>query len=182
MTQTLVMPYEQIVQKLLKPDTIPMQILHCSIGVVGEVIELIEAKRSVANRESQRAYQLAVVEELGDSAFYLQACLNVTMPGETLLQYEYHERTLEWHFLEQAGELLDCGKRHVIYGKAFEAPRWEKALKASIACFFSELRMAGLSLIQVQLANQEKLLTGEKARYALGIYTDAQANARQDKA
>lgn len=179
MKNELVMPYPEIVRRLFKPDTMPRQYMHAAVGVVGEYIELLEARRKLGVASSHASYQQAILEELGDLAFYLQAALN--FDNFALELFELVPKELDWHFIEQAGELMDAAKRFDIYNKGLEQERWSRHLNACVACFFAELRMAGVTLKQIQLVNQHKLLTGEKARYALGVYSDEQANARQDK-
>ena len=181
MRTELVMPYRDIVRNLFKKDTMQRMYMHAGVGIVGEIIEYEEAMvNGLGRADSQGHYRAAVIEELGDLAFYIEAALMLAdMP--TLETYETMPKELEWHLLFQAGEVMDAGKRFDTYGKPLEQERWNRHLTAVCACFFSKLRMHGLTLLQVQLANQEKLLTGEKARYALGVYTDEQANARADK-
>lgn len=177
MSDQLVKPYPEIVRALFKPLPVPFMYLHAAVGILGEHIELQQGR---ARLPMERAALVAnEIEELGDMAFYIQAGLNFN--NLTLEQFIGVPKETDWRFLFEAGELLDTAKRYAIYSKALEEERWNRHLHAVTACFMSELRICNLSLLQVQLANQEKLLTGEKARYALGLYTDEQANARADK-
>lgn len=175
----LVMPYHEMVQRLFKQQDLPMMYLHAGIGIVGEVIEYKEVLQcQCTGTYSERKKQ--VVEELGDITFYLQAMLN--LHGSLRLE-DFHdsERADRSDLLIDAGEILDACKRYAIYNKPLETERLHTHVKNVITCLHTEFRIWDFKLIEVQVANQDKLLTGEKARYALGIYTDEQAQARADK-
>lgn len=182
MRTTLVMPYADIVRNLFKKDTLQRMYMHAGVGIVGEIIEYQEAQlKGLGKCVTQGEHFHDIIEELGDLCFYLQAALMLAeMPN--IETFQDLPKELDWHLLFNAGEVMDCGKRFDTYGKPLEQERWNRNLTATVACFYSQLRVHGLSLLHVQLANQNKLLTGEKARYALGIYTDEQAQARADKA
>lgn len=82
----------------------------------------------------------------------------------------------------EAGELLDAVKKHVIYNKPIDRQNVIEEL-GDMEFYMERIRqLVGITREQTLDANQAKLLTSEKARYKLGVYTDAQAQARQDKA
>ena len=168
----LQVPYPEMVEKLWKPDTLPMQYLHATVGLVGEMLELFEAEWKAMKREN-------FIEELGDMAFYLERMLQWN--GLHLENFIDVPKEIECHLFIAAGELLDCAKRFAIYGKELEEERFNRFLYQATSAFFAKLRLYCLSLAEVQKANQEKLLTGEKARYKLGLFSNEQAITRADK-
>ena len=82
----------------------------------------------------------------------------------------------------EAGELLDAVKKHVIYDKTIDRENIVEEL-GDLEFYMEGLRQGlGITREETLKANQEKLLTSEKARYKLGRYTDQQAQERADKA
>lgn len=176
---TLQVPYPEMVEKLFKYDTLPAMYLHVGVGIVGEVIEYLASQNMLGDPDYNKN-AAHVLEELGDLAFFSQKLC--ALFGRNLEDYAGRQREPGTFLLYEANEILDCCKRFGIYNKQLEHERLEEALGRFMGCFFSALRVQDFALEQVQEANQKKLLTGEKARYKLGKYTDEQANARADKA
>lgn len=81
----------------------------------------------------------------------------------------------------EAGELLDAIKKAVIYNKELDRENVIEEL-GDLEFYMEGLRAElGITREQTIEANMKKLLTGEKARYKLGMYTDTQAIQRADK-
>jgi len=81
----------------------------------------------------------------------------------------------------ESGELLDAVKKGVIYQKPLDMTNIIEEL-GDLEFFMEGLRqILNISRQETLDANMEKLLTGEKARYKLGTYTNAQAQSRNDK-
>lgn len=81
----------------------------------------------------------------------------------------------------EAGELLDAVKKNVIYQKPIDIENIIEEL-GDLEFYMEGLRQnLNISREETLEANKSKLLTGEKARYKLGKYTDKQAQDRLDK-
>ena len=81
----------------------------------------------------------------------------------------------------EAGELLDAIKKAVIYNKPLDRENVIEEL-GDLEFYMEGLRAElGITRQETIEANMKKLLTGEKARYKLGMYTDTQAIQRADK-
>jgi NTP pyrophosphatase (non-canonical NTP hydrolase) len=169
-------PYNTMVEKLWKEEAKPDMYHHCAVGVVGEAIELMKAEHEFA---IGKAVFGDVMEELGDLSFFVTRGL--LWNGQTLEGFESSPKELDWHLLFDAGELMDTSKRFKVYEKPLDEERWNRYLGQVAVCLHAKLRFHGVTLLQAQAANQTKLLTGEKARYKLGIFTSEQAAARADK-
>lgn len=82
-----VIRYDQFVHKLLKQDTQDMMILHCAMGLAGEVGELIDALKKHIFYMKPLDHE-NVVEELGDIRFYLQGLCNIlAIKEQEILQH-----------------------------------------------------------------------------------------------
>lgn len=80
----------------------------------------------------------------------------------------------------EAGELLDAVKKGIIYNKPLDMENLIEEL-GDLEFYMEGLRQAiAVSRDTVLKHNMEKL-TGDKGRFSKGFYTDAQAQARQDK-
>lgn len=81
----------------------------------------------------------------------------------------------------EAGELLDAVKKSVIYNKLIDRENLIEEL-GDLEFYMEGLRQnQGITRSETLAKNAEKLLTGEKARYKVGQYTDFQAQERSDK-
>jgi NTP pyrophosphatase (non-canonical NTP hydrolase) len=81
----------------------------------------------------------------------------------------------------EAGELLDAIKKAVVYNKPLDRENVIEEL-GDLEFYMEGLRQAlNITRIETLIANEAKLLSGEKARYKLGAYTDKQAQDRADK-
>lgn len=90
-----------------------------------------------------------------------------------------------WHMATgvsgEAGELLDCVKKNVAYDKPLDLENLTEEL-GDLEFYLQGLRsITGISREDCLKHNLQKLLTGKNARYAEGIYSDAQAQTRADK-
>lgn len=173
----LQVPYETMVDKLWKHEELPDMYHHCAVGIVGEVIELYEAERRWANGTCSRR---DIIEELGDLCFFVTRAL--MWNDLALASYSDLPKELDSDLLFDAGEMMDVTKRFKVYGKPLETERWGRHLTRVAICLHAKLRLHNVSLDEALHANQTKLLTGEKARYKLGLFTQEQAQERADKA
>jgi NTP pyrophosphatase (non-canonical NTP hydrolase) len=81
----------------------------------------------------------------------------------------------------EAGELIDAIKRQVFYNKEIDRVNVIEEL-GDLEFYMEGIRKSlNISRDQTLLTNMSKLLTGEKARYKLGKFTDKQAQNRTDK-
>ena len=81
----------------------------------------------------------------------------------------------------EVGELTDALKKSIMYNKPLD--RENVVEEIGDIMFYLEGLMQSLSISGQECieANMNKLLTGEKARYKLGVYSDKQAQDRADK-
>lgn len=90
-----------------------------------------------------------------------------------------------WHMAScvpsEAGELFDAVKAHVIYDKGIDLENVIEEL-GDLEFYMQGVRASlGITREETLAHNLKKLLTGKNARYAEGVYSDAQAQARADK-
>ena len=81
----------------------------------------------------------------------------------------------------EAGELLDAVKKATVYQKEIDRENIIEEL-GDLEFYMEGLRQ-NLAITREETLeyNKSKLLTGEKARYKVGKYTDEQAHNRRDK-
>lgn len=177
--------YSVMVKDLLKDmDTKIASAIHAALGVMGEVAEMIPA--SIRDDFSN------TVEEAGDVQFYAQGLLNiygwtleemlVTLPAEQdldlMLAFDDFPLAAMTYF---AGGIVDELKKSWAYNKELNL----EGLKYNLGmfyCFFKDLLETwDLTFEDIKAHNQNKLVTGPKARYPSGKYSDAAAIARADK-
>lgn len=81
----------------------------------------------------------------------------------------------------EAAEMLDQVMNHAFYDEPLDVKNVIE--EGGDALFYIEGIAQGVNTTTVVMEeeNKAKLLTGEKARYKLGVYSDAQAQARADK-
>lgn len=81
----------------------------------------------------------------------------------------------------EAGELVDAVKKWAIYGKELDMGNVVEEL-GDLEFYMEGLRQQlGIPRPRTLEKNRDKLLTGKKARYKEGTYSDAAAHARADK-
>jgi hypothetical protein len=109
----------------------------------------------------------------------------LTKPGQDILDTLTPEKVNLWHMATliagEAGELLDAVKKHVVYNKELDVPNVIEEmgdLEFGLEGARQALQLARNTILK---ANEVKLLTGKKARYKEGTYTDKQAQDRADK-
>lgn len=110
---------------------------------------------------------------------------NLAKPGGAIVAQLTSDGAHLWHMVTgvsgEAGELLDAVKKHVAYGKPLDRVNVVEEL-GDIEFYMQGLREGlGITREETLVANVRKLLKGPKARYSEGSYSDAQAQARQDK-
>ena len=170
MVDKLVKPGDAIIASLT-PSKIDM--LHMAVGISGEVAELITA--------IENADEANMLEEAGDIEFYFEG-LRAYVTPTYVNDMQFARNGIGDSLTTCAGEILDQVKKHVIYDSELNADY--------LSDLMSEFRLHMTTLytktpfnraVAIE-ANMAKLLTGEKARFAEGVYTDKQAQDRADKA
>lgn len=164
--------YEAFVMSRVKPgqsiktDLTAEQahLLHMAVGVVGEVIELLEG---VAKQNEEN-----VKEELGDIVFYLVGFYNHFAAEPTPDPESFVDNNL----LSLAGELLDTVKKHTIYQKPLDRDKVLKLLNLCWMCVVETTIELNSTTVVLMQDNINKLTK----RYPTG-YSDAAAQARADK-
>jgi hypothetical protein len=152
-------------------------LIHATIGIVGELIEL----RAANTREN-------ILEELGDIEFYCVhyelawARFGATLRQDPIMPQDLFALNLTWALdecLHTAGNLLDGAKKLWVYNKSpdqlFDAA--ERLYKSLRSFLFQIHALLAISEGTLRASNEAKL----RLRYPVG-YTDAAAQARADKA
>jgi len=189
--------YETMVAALIKDGNLIKEsltpedchILHMAVGVAGEGGELLECFLNAGLYSGSTGVFLErfdrenCTEELGDLEFYLEG---LSVATNAPLNFEAHAEVcdplrLAAHVLVYSAKVLDAVKKAVIYRKELETTDFIAQLTNLTAHMASVYAMTKISREESRKANIGKLLTGEKARYKLGAYTDKQAQGRTDK-
>lgn len=183
-----------MVDQLMKPgqailsDLTPIKAerLHMAVGFMGEVTELASAIENLALYESDEEYDAILdnlKEELGDCEFYLEGLCQTygverIQPNPDLIENSRNLQNLI-HLVIAAGDILDLVKKEVIYNKVIEVGG---------ALFMATTQLRALYLFypevtaeEARAANITKLLTGDKARFKAGSYSNQAAQDRADK-
>lgn len=171
----------ETMQQELTP--IDLEIIHATIGIVGELGELL-AGVEFAMAHSQKPDRENIVEELGDYEFYmehLRTKLNITR--DEVLTYpdvcivpSGPVRTAA-HMLVYSTDLLDHIKKMVVYRKPIDRPNILLNM-SKIEYLLTPFRVYFLiSYEETIAANIEKL----SIRYKGFQYSDQQAQDRADK-
>lgn len=116
-----------------------------------------------------------------DRLDYKQFVKALAKPGEDILKTMTPEKAEMLHMAVglsgEAGELLDCVKKHVIYDKPLDKENYVEELSDILFYFTGLLINQGIELDWVTDANVAKL----KKRYHKGTYSNEQATERADK-
>ena len=162
----------------LTPDSIHS--LHMAVGISGEAAELAEAIFELGRKD--------VVEEIGDLLFYVVGLSRDSeikarvFDGSSFSAIRENGLTYVIQKLQNsAGFLLDAVKKQSVYCKPLDAKEASDQLSTVVACVNRICYLLVISRVECLEANMEKLLTGKNARYKEGIYTDEQAQQRNDK-
>ena len=189
MVKRLVKPGEAIIETMTQDKA---HKLHMAVGLAGEVFELMECLKFDAN--NQAIDEVNLIEELGDIEFYLEGLNQIYCPKElanlTTPTLNEQQAVDALHLIHRhAGMVLDFVKKEVIYNK--EDPLLHDQIKVSLCyvrynlnVFYNHRYLTERTketIAKVQGANMEKLLTGKKARFSEGSYTDEAAKLRRDK-
>lgn len=162
----------ETLQDLQKASEMESQLLHISLGLVGELGEY----RHSETREN-------MLEELGDFGFYLQAAANLL--GVNISRSFVFDKVAGFAaagrycmLLDfQVNEILDIVKKTVIYRKDLSLQRLKWELQTAYEYYVAICEFHGTTPQELQQANMEKLTK----RYPT-TYSNADANARADKA
>ena len=108
--------------------------------------------------------------------------LALAKPGKDILATLTPEKCHLWHMATgcagEAGELLDAIKKHVLYNKDLDRANIVEELGDFEFYKIGICQALGISQEEILTANMRKLST----RYSAKQYSDAQAQARADKA
>lgn len=159
------------------------QIVHMFFGVIGELGEMFEIL--FASPEGRAVDTKHFMEELGDYIFFLRAQYalnNIEEPSIGELDINAYRSKVDvlLEIVTASAKLADTLKRPIIYRKEAKQPL-KPILDRFYAIYWELIHIFSLSHGKVLQGNMDKLLTGDNARYAAGIYSNAQANARADK-
>lgn len=173
----MLIPYTDFVRGLfIKPAEPEGKLVHAAVGMVGELVELLDA----IDRANQR-------EELGDLMFYLVAGYNTLVDLDPKLANfrvvaakAMSLADCQTAMLRGCALFLDQAKKAWIYRKPLDPQAL--VLFAGYAYTISDLldqliTFYGFTRQEVELDNRLKLVK----RYAGAQYTDAAAQARADK-
>lgn len=171
--------YALMIEDLFKEMGSPQATrIHAGLGISGEAAELLMA--------DMRNDPVNILEESGDSFFYVQKLFN--MHGWTLDSVLEMRAPIDPGFSYavgmsyEAGNLLDALKKSWVYEKALDEEEVKLCLCRYLRYFGYMLLKYNFSFDEVMAANQWKLVTGPKARYPSGKYTNQAAIDRADKA
>ncbi len=169
--------YPVMIRNLFKRfGDLSQDVLHASVGLVGEAIEW--------NNAGSRKH---FIEEGGDYEFYLEAlkqCFTAKLPKAPLpphaLAQDIELGNVHGRLTLLSGDLLDLAKKSWVYGKPYDTE------KATLLVILVEINLNalysfyGVTRGDVQHANMVKLI-GPGGRFESGFYSDAAAIARVDK-
>ena len=101
--------------------------------------------------------------------------------GEDILKNLTPEQANMWHMVTgiggEAGEIVDCIKKHVIYQKPLDIENIKEELGDLLFYMSNLMQSVGLSFEEVLQHNIDKL----SVRYSSGKYSNQQAQERADK-
>ena len=107
--------------------------------------------------------------------------LSLAKDGEDILKNLTPEQANMWHMVTgiggEAGEIVDCIKKHVIYQKPLDIENIKEELGDLLFYMSNLMQSVGLSFEEVLQHNIDKL----SVRYSSGSYSNAQAQERADK-
>ena len=107
--------------------------------------------------------------------------LALAKDGEDILKNLTPEQANMWHMVTgiggEAGEIVDCIKKHVIYQKPLDVENIKEELGDLLFYMSNLMQSVGLSFEEVLQHNIDKL----SVRYSSGSYSNAQAQQRADK-
>lgn len=113
---------------------------------------------------------------------YAHFCASLAKPGEAIIESLTPNKAHALHMAVgvagEAGELLDCVKKHVIYNKPLDRVNAVEEL-GDIEFYLENLRQS-LGITREETIHQNRLKLG--VRYSSGSYSDRQAQERADKA
>ena len=107
--------------------------------------------------------------------------LALAKDGEDIVKNLTPEQANMWHMVTgiggEAGEIVDCIKKHVIYQKPLDVENVKEELGDLLFYMSNLMQSVGLSFEEVLQHNVDKL----SVRYASGKYSNQQAQERADK-
>jgi NTP pyrophosphatase (non-canonical NTP hydrolase) len=181
--------YEQMVVNLAKrgediiSNLTPQEahLWHMATGIAGEAGELMEA--FMAAQASGKLDAANVREEIGDTQFYMTGIYNVLESEPMNIDFPECANPFEIvaHIVIAGSNILDQIKKHVIYNRALDTTRIWANMYALDYMLRQLCIVVGSSFEECKEENMKKLLTGPKARYEEGEFSNAAAQARRDK-
>ena len=107
--------------------------------------------------------------------------LALAKDGEDILKNITPEQANMWHMVTgiggEAGEIVDCIKKHVIYQKPLDVENIKEELGDLLFYMSNLMQSVGLSFEEILQHNIDKL----SVRYSSGSYSNTQAQDRADK-
>ena len=107
--------------------------------------------------------------------------LALAKDGEDIVKNLTPEQANMWHMVTgiggEAGEIVDCIKKHVIYQKPLDVENIKEELGDLLFYMSNLMQSVGLSFEEVLQYNIDKL----SVRYSSGSYSNSQAQQRADK-
>lgn len=202
MVRQLVKPGQAIFETL---DADKAHLLHMILGMTGEAVELLNydsLENLIEELGDFRFYQYGLYDYFGLTtesvlAFYRAsngfAGVNVDLFIQENQRLSLPDSNGAFTSLVTAvGNLQDLAKKYLVYNKPekfldIEADR--PAVNVQVLLLLGAIEITYGAIIyefdvtdnEVLRGNQDKLLTGENARYKSGAYSDQQANDRADK-
>lgn len=201
--------YSEMVDRLSKPgieilDSITgndCHILHMLIGCAGEMMEI-----ELARKKQREAADLAklqnwtykqwenthlelqkdIDEEIGDFFFFFHGLAKGLSVKFGFVEFDVfdidYKASDDANFMRDFERLFDLCKKAIFYEKKIDSEEIKNALinsyKSTASMISKYTHHDRNALLEL---NMEKLLTGEKARYKEGVYSNQQANDRADK-
>lgn len=152
---------------------------HMATGICGEIGELLEALQTPNSAEN-------IVEEMGDMEFFFMGACQAAFIDKEVKPKDYKGAIDQYDMcrLVIAGaDVLDAAKRVAVYN---DSTKWD-LLRDKLRVFRTHMDRAyavlqGVSYEMAVEANMIKLVTGPKARYKGGKFSNAAAQERADKA
>ena len=128
------------------------------------------------------AMSLSEPETIDDLLYkFDKMTLALAKDGADILKNLTPEQANMWHMVTgiggEAGEIVDCIKKHVIYQKPLDVENVKEELGDLLFYMSNLMQSVGLSFEEVLQHNIDKL----SVRYASGSYSNAQAQQRADK-
>ena len=145
--------YQSLAHRTMKQEEIPKMMLHCIMGMAGEVGEL---------REAMGPEGETIVGELGDCMWYsANLCQILGYKMTHLFQREVAGVGLGWSLIDQmmvaSSRLIELAKKHEFYGKGYDLAELENYLAMYLHALVKLILSYELDVEYVAETNIKKL-------------------------